>query len=161
MDLAMAQNRSALVRTSHKVREWIGDRKRVDFWLYVNKARDIETLEIIQWFKSKGLFRANAIAGLRAMWAYKNNDVEMLLAEMPDLLKILEGKVSSGGAGGLDEIKGMLEYVIANQKTGNKYEMQSTVTAPAKLPAAPVAVVAQAAAASAEDIADNFLSMFN
>ncbi len=115
MNLAVSGNLALALQ--HKVQSMIGNRVRIDFWLYIDKARDIETFEIIDWFKSKGLFRRNVIAGLHAMWAYKNNDVDALLAEMPDLLKMLEGKISGGGGGELAEINRKLNLILEREIT--------------------------------------------
>lgn len=88
MEKVIAQNRVALA-LQHKVQDWIGNRMRIDFWLYVDKMRDLEVLEIITWFKSKGLFRNRVMTGLRVMFAYDNNDLEGIFNELPNLKSMI------------------------------------------------------------------------
>lgn len=133
-----SQNRVALV-LQHKVPTWIGNRMRIDFWLYVNKARDLEAFEIIEWFKSKGLFRSSAISGLRVLWAYYNNKPDMIIEELPNLREMLQitPPPAPDGGGQLDEIKGLLEVIAAQQKANNGYTMASQPPLPGLQPMTP------------------------
>ena len=64
----------------------------------------------------------------------------------------------AGGGGGIDEIKSMLEMIAAEQHSNNGYVLKSTGDSTKLLLAPPIVEIKQASAASADDIADNFLS---
>lgn len=99
--------------------------------------------------------------GVMLEHSLQRGDVSLLLERHPWVLEALRPMITppenSGGAGGMDEIKGMFELIIAGQRSSNTYTMQQAQPA-AALPAIPKAEVKQAAAMSADDLADNFLN---
>lgn len=156
-----AQSANALMR------DWIGTRKKISLWLSLTKPDDLDAYNIISSMKSKRLFRSSVMLGLKMVYELRQGRVDTLLKEFPQVVEWLKVAVTppnSDGGGQMDNIQGMLEIILATQKTGNGYEMKSTAlpkpvngagdTAP------PVAVVSAASAANADTIADNFLSAF-
>lgn len=121
-----AQSPAALV-LKHKALDWIGNRKRIDFWLFVDKIYDLEVYAIIDWLKKKGLFRSYAMTGLRVMFAYHHNNIEAILDELPDLKELL-------GQGNCGETQEMLKEILENQR--KLLELGITDT---KLPPSPIA----------------------
>lgn len=136
------------------------------FWLNLNK--DIEnTLDVaVRELKKQRLFAETVRDGLRLILDLRAGSFTVLFELFPNIRDHFveqPGASPSGGAGQLDEIKAMLEIALAEKRDGDKYVMQSALPAGAikPLPAAPVAVVTAAKAASSDEICDNFLSMFN
>ncbi len=97
-------------------------RKRIEFWLDDKRDEDTELLNLIAALKSKRQFSRALREGLRT-WSE---------TEQPEL----HSKVDSG-AGGLDEIKAMLEMIIQQQKNNGGYTMQSLKPTTGKQIAAP------------------------
>ncbi len=113
--------------------------------------------------------------GLRLMIDLSAGNVDVLIELFPwvsEKIAAGQGSQSPPNNNELDEIKGMLEHLLAQQKADNGYHLaslpvdskqlssgQNSLAAPKNV--APVAEIKVAVAASADTIADNFLSMFN
>lgn len=95
------------------------------FQLRTNHPIDSHVEEILNFKRSQ---RAEVTAirdGVRLLWALENNDLSVLFEMFPHLKS--QFIAPAGGDGGpLDEIRGMLEMIAAQQKTGNGYLMQSS-----------------------------------
>ncbi len=135
-------------------------RKTRKFQLRNNHPQDMHVAEILDYARTERREVTMIRDAIQLQHSLERGDLSVLLQRFPWVVEALKPPPAPSGAGGLDEIKGMLEIVIATQKTGNKYDMQSAQPSTG-LPAAPIAEVKTAVAVSADDIADNFLSMFN
>lgn len=154
MNIASGDN--VALAFSHKVQHWVGDRFRVDFWLHVNSQRDYETLEIIEAMKSKRTFRGSVIIGLKIVWELRQGRVETLLAEFPNVRDLLQVKQPPPDDGLRDEIRELKRMML--EQGGAVIQPQSVIMK--SVVDAPAPVVQAATVASADDIANNFLSMF-
>lgn len=139
-------------------------RKRFEFWLNDQRSEDHVVYELINKLKKpskgQGQFTRAIREGLRLWTSLRDGQVDVLLELFPwvreAITKSSPAPIANGG-GQLDEIKGMLEMLTAQQTTGG-YLLKSAL--PAKPLPLPVAEIKQAAVVSADTIADNFLSMF-
>lgn len=149
-----AQNANALMR------EWAGTRKQITFLLDLAVGRDKETLEIISDMKSKRTFRGSVIMGIRMVHELRQGRVDTLLKEFPQVVEWLQVKFNPPPDGDLrDEIRELKRMML--EQGGNTIQPQTLIMKSVTPSApAPVAEVKAAKAVSAEDIADNFLSMF-
>jgi len=138
-------------------------RKRFEFWLNDQREEDWFVFELINKLKKpsrgQGQFTRAIREGLRLWVSLRDGQIDVLLELFPwvreAIAKSAPAPVISGG-GQLEEIKGLLEMLTAQQTTGG-YLLKSTAH-PKPLP--PAVEVKQAAPISADAIADNFLSMF-
>jgi len=105
-----AQNKALVLK--HKMQDWIGTRKQVQFWLNLSKQPEIEMFDMITWFKSKGLFRSSVMRGLRVVYAYIQNDIEGVIAELPNL----KGMLGQGSNPPPPDNTELLKKIIANQE---------------------------------------------
>lgn len=131
------------------------------FQLRVEHPIDQHVAEILDFKRSQ---RAEVTAirdGVRLLWALENGDLSVLFDMFPQYKAQLAPPTAAGGGGELDEIKGLLEMIASQQSSGSGYVMQSvTPPIPPKAAAPPVATVGQGKQVSADEIANNFLSMF-
>jgi hypothetical protein len=178
MDMGITQKRRRQRLVTHSVtdpkmkpqkkRAYIPRRTR-KFQLRTTHPEDIHVGQILDYARTKRQEVTMIRQGVMLEHSLQRGDVSLLLERHPWVLEALKPLISppdsSGGGGDMDEIKGMFEMLIANQRSSNTYSMQSAQPAqPAalpELPAVPKAEVKQAAATvTADDIASNFLSMF-
>lgn len=82
-----AQKANALMR------DMAGVRKQVQVWLYLNKANDLETFEIIEYLKSKRQFRSSMMLGLKIVFEAGQGRYDTLLMSFPDVVEKLRIKV--------------------------------------------------------------------
>ncbi|MEP6988928.1 MAG: hypothetical protein ABI970_25220 [Chloroflexota bacterium] len=143
-------------------------RKKFEFWLNDQRQEDWQVYELIgklkKPVKGQGQFTRAIREGLRLWASLREGQVDVLLELFPwvreALAKSMPVPTVSGVEGGqLDEIKGMLEMLTA-QQTGSGYLLKSTGGSAKPLPAPPIVEIKQVSAVSADTIADNFLSMF-
>lgn len=140
-------------------------RLRFTFWLDLNKPDENAIAELIATLKEKNLFVKTVRDGIRLICDLRAGQLDTLFELFPwvqeALIKQTTDMHVSSGVGQLDEIKSILELVVRQQTAGG-YMMQSSPSAIQKpLPAPPVAEAKAATQVSADDIASNFLSMFN
>lgn len=140
------------------------------FWLNLNKDAENKLDQAVRELKKRRLFAETLRDGLRLILDLQAGSLTVLFELFPNIREHLieQGASPSGGAGQLEEIKSMLEIVLAEKRDDDRYQMHSAQPlgsikpdSPAQASLnAPVAVVKQAAVVSADLIADNFLSMF-
>jgi hypothetical protein len=143
-------------------------RKKFEFWLNDQRQEDWLVYELIgklkKPVKGQGQFTRAIREGLRLWTSLRDGQVDVLLELFPwvreALAKSMPVPTVNGAHGGqLDEIKGMLEMLTAQQSTGG-YLLKSTGGSAKPIPALPVVEIKQSVTVSADVIADNFLSMF-
>lgn len=144
-------------------------RKRFEFWLNDKRAEDWSLNELIAQLKKpakgQGQFTRAIREGIRLWVSLRDGQIDVLLELFPWVREALTKPTLitpvHSGAGQLDEIKSMLELVVKQQSSSGYIIQSSSPTTPKPLPAPPVAEVKTAALVSADEIASNFLSMFN
>lgn len=106
-------------------------RKRFNFWLDDNRPHDWQINELITTLKRAGQFTRAIREGLRLWVDLRANKTDVLYELFPHM-KPPAAQEGNGGAGGLDEIKGLLEMIASQQKSGNGYLMQTAQPATGK-----------------------------
>lgn len=144
-------------------------RKRFEFWLNDQRQEDWLVYELIgnlkKPTKGQGQFTRAIREGIRLWTSLRDGQVDVLLELFPWVREALTKStpaptVDRVGDGQLDEIKGMLEMLTAQQNSGG-YMMKSTGGSAKPTIAPPIAEIKQTTTSvSADTIADNFLSMF-
>lgn len=125
------------------------------FQLRKDHVVDQHVAEILDFARSQRREVTMIRDGVRLLWALQNDDRSVLYEMFPHM----KPKADGGGDADLQQIRSMLEIVVAGRKTG-ELVMQSALPAPQKPTAAPPMVNVKQSTVSASDIADNFLSAF-
>jgi len=123
----LAQNAKTLML------DWIGTRTQITFLLDLATARDREAYDIINVLKSKRTFLPSVILGLKIVWEAGQGKYDTLLMSFPDVIEKLQIKISPPPTppdtkaleDKIEEMQGMIELFIANQKPSG-LAMQST-----------------------------------
>ena len=147
-------------KQSNKNRKQV-KRKTKHFQLRVEHPIDAHVDEILSFAKSQRREVTVIRDGVRLLWALENNDLSVLFDMFPYLKAQLTPPAPApvGGAGQSELAKEIAAEIILQGGSGG-YVMQSALPTPQKPAAPPIAEIKQSAAVSADDIADNFLSMF-
>lgn len=112
-----AQHTKRSKKREAKKRRYVARHTR-RFQLRDDVEQDRHVTEILEFMKSQKrevTFIRDAIC---LMWALENGDSSLLREKFPFALK-------PDGAGGLDEIKGLLEMIVSQQKANSSYQMAS------------------------------------
>ncbi|MBA3868607.1 MAG: hypothetical protein H0X30_05600 [Anaerolineae bacterium] len=161
-------------------------RKQFKFWLDLLKPQEKYLADVVAWLTEQGEFVRSIRDGLRLIYDLRfQKDTCSLLEMFPDIRERLQVSTAApiaGGGGGQSELAKEIAAQIILQGGTPGYLMQShplhsddLITpadiaylerqkkAPMKAAAAPPKAEAQqvAVTVSADDIADNFLSMFD
>ncbi len=140
-------------------------RLRFTFWLDLNKPDENLIAEMIDDLKIGKLFAKTIRDGIRLIYDLRAGRLDTLFELFPWVQEALTKPTAitdvSTGAGQLEEIKSILELVVRQQTSGGYMIQSSSQTLQKPLPIPPVAEVKASAPVSADEIASNFLSMFN
>jgi hypothetical protein len=133
-------------------------RRRITFRFQLDMARDnVEFFSNLQqWLAAKKSWKRYAMEGLRLFYDLSNGSTAVLLELFPNIREMLGQGDDDGGL--RDEIAELRRLILESREIP-----PPPMDYPTMKPAlnAPKAVITQAAAMSANDIADNFLSMFD
>ncbi len=104
------------------------------FQLRVEHPKDKHVAEVLDYARTQRREVTVIREAITLYWALENNDLSVLFEMFPHLKPQV-----AHGAGGIDEIKAMLEMIARQQKASTEYVMPSPVpgTANPKLLAAP------------------------
>ncbi|MBA3872475.1 MAG: hypothetical protein H0X30_25340 [Anaerolineae bacterium] len=131
------------------------------FQLRVEHPKDAHVKEILDYAKSQRREVTMIREAVTLYWALENNNLEVLFEMFPQHRDKLTGGGNSGGGVSADALESFMQILRAQGNTGG-YVMQSANLPLMKAAAPPKAIAQQAAVTvTADDIADNFLSMFD
>lgn len=132
MDLNIAQKRGKVVTSSvtstkrnHKRKRVYQPRRTRKFQLRENNAQDMHVREILDYAKSQRREVTLIRNAVQLQHSLEQGDISVLLERFPWVVEAIKATVNGGG-GDLAEIKGMLELVMAQQKSNSSYTMTST-----------------------------------
>ncbi|MBA3871004.1 MAG: hypothetical protein H0X30_17820 [Anaerolineae bacterium] len=134
------------------------------FQLRVDHPTDTHVGEILDYAKSQRREVTLIRDAVQLFYALEQGDMTLLLDKFPFVGEALTKQTPpapADGGGQLDEIKGLLEMIAAQQKPPGGLLMQSAAMPTMKAIAVPKAEVKQAAPMDASEIADNFLAQFS
>lgn len=106
------------------------------FQLRVDNPKDAHVREVLDYAKSQRREVTVIREAVTLYWALENGNLEALFEAFPQYKAHLTPSTPAAGGGGpLDEIKGMLELIAAQQKTDNGLLMRSAGQGPKQIAA--------------------------
>ena len=147
-------------KSNHKRKRASIPRRTRRFQLRLNSPQDIHVAQILDYARSERREVTMIRDAVQLQHSLERGDISLLLERFPWIVEALKPPAPPDD-GLRDEIRELKRMML--EQGGNTIQPQTLVmkSSGVGLSAAPVAVVTQAAAVSADEIASNFLSMFD